>query len=107
MESHVVNLTDKIQKLIDQYTLDKKKIEELETQNAQLTEENFQLFSQIEESSQISANQTDQLNALQNEFNALEAKYNDLQKMLSGFESMAEGAIKKIDSIFPLIEGGE
>ncbi len=107
MESHVVNLTDKIQKLIDQYTLDKKKIEELETQNAQLTEENFQLFSQIEENSQISANQTDQLNALQNEFNALEAKYNDLQKMLSGFESMAEGAIKKIDSIFPLIEGGE
>jgi chromosome segregation ATPase len=107
MESHVVNLTDKIQKLIDQYTLDKKKIEELETQNAQLTEENFQLFSQIEESSQISATQTDQLNALQNEFNALEAKYNDLQKMLSGFESMAEGAIKKIDSIFPLIEGGE
>jgi len=107
MESHVVNLTDKIQKLIDQYTLDKKKIEELETQNAQLTEENFQLFSQIEESSQISANQTDQLNALQNEFNALEARYNDLQRMLSGFESMAEGAIKKIDSIFPLIEGGE
>jgi chromosome segregation ATPase len=107
MESHVVNLTDKIQKLIDQYTLDKKKIEELEAQNAQLTEENFQLFSQIEESSQISANQTDQLNALQNEFNALEARYNDLQRMLSGFESMAEGAIKKIDSIFPLIEGGE
>lgn len=107
MESHVVNLTDKIQKLIDQYTLDKKKIEELEAQNAQLTEENFQLFSQIEESSQISANQTEQLNALQNEFNALEARYNDLQRMLSGFESMAEGAIKKIDSIFPLIEGGE
>jgi len=107
MENHVLNLSDKIQKLIDQYTLDKKKIEELETQNAQLTEENFQLFSQIEESSQLSSTQAETLSALQNEFNALEARYNDLQKMLTGFESMAEGAIRKIDSIFPLIEGSE
>ncbi len=107
MESHVVNLQDKIQKLIDQYTLDKKKLEDLEAQNKQLTEENFQLFSQIEESSLTSSEQAEKLKVLQNEFNTLESRYNELQKMLSGFESIAEGAIKKIDSIFPLIEGGE
>ena len=50
MESHVVNLQDKIQKLIDQYTLDKQKLEELENKVAQLTEENSQLFAQIEAS---------------------------------------------------------
>ncbi|PKN72078.1 MAG: hypothetical protein CVU50_08835 [Candidatus Cloacimonetes bacterium HGW-Cloacimonetes-3] len=107
MESHVVNLQDKIQKLIDQYTLDKKKLEALEAQNKQLTEENFQLFSQIEESSLNSNEQAEKLKVLQSEFNTMESRYNDLQKMLSGFESIAEGAIQKIDSIFPLIEGGE
>lgn len=107
MESHVVNLQDKIQRLIDQYTLDKRKLEALEAQNVQLTEENTQLFDQIEASGLVASDQETKLQILQEEYNALQSKYNDLQKMLSGFESIAESAISKIDSIFPLLESGE
>ncbi len=107
MENPVVNLQDRVQKLIDQYTQDKKRLEEMEALNKQLTEENFQLFSQIEESSQSNEELSVKYNALQQEFNSLESKYNELQKMLTGFESIAAGAIEKIDSIFPTFEGGE
>jgi len=107
MENHVVNLQDKIQRLIDQYTLDKKKLEELENQNKQLTEENSQLFAQIEASGTASGELAAQHKTLQEEFTALQNRYNDMQKMLEGFESIAEGAIQKIDSIFPLVDSGE
>jgi predicted nuclease with TOPRIM domain len=107
MESHVVNLQDKIQKLIDQYTQDKQKMEALVAQNKQLTEENSQLFAQIEANELVAGDQDSKLKLLQEEYKALENKYNDLQKMLVGFESIAETAISKIDSIFPLLEDGE
>jgi len=107
MESHVVNLQDKIQKLIDQYTLDKQKLEEMENKVAQLTEENSQLFAQIEASGSQNEMQENKYQTLQEEFNKLETRYNELQKILAGFETLAEGAIKKIDSIIPLPEFGE
>lgn len=107
MESHALNLQDKIQKLIDQYTLDKQKLEALAAQNKQLTEENSQLFAQIEANGMVASEQDSKLKTLQEEFNTVEQKYNDLQKMLTGFESIAESAISKIDSIFPLLENGE
>ena len=107
MESHVINLQDKIQKLIDQYTEDKKKLEEQEARILQLTDENMQLMEQIHANSKSSADQDNKLKALQTEYSSLENRYKELQKMIAGFESIAEGAIKKIDSIFPLINTGE
>ncbi len=107
MESHVVNLQDKIQKLIDQYTLDKSRLEELENRVTQLTEENSQLFTQIEASGNQSEAQETRFKILQDDYNRLENRYNELQKILAGFESLAEGAIKKIDSIIPALETEE
>ncbi|MBP7310224.1 MAG: hypothetical protein KA984_02930 [Candidatus Cloacimonetes bacterium] len=107
MESHVVNLQDKIQKLIDQYTDDKKRLEQQDAKISQLTDENQQLMEQIQSSSKSSAEQDNKLKALQTEYSSLENRYNELQKMIAGFETIAEGAIKKIDSIFPLIESGD
>jgi chromosome segregation ATPase len=107
MESHVVNLQDKIQKLIDQYTLDKQKLEDLENKVGQLTEENSQLFAQIEANGNQNEAQETRYRTLQEEYNRLESRYSELQKMLAGFESLAEGAIKKIDSIIPVVEIGE
>ena len=48
MDINAVSLQDKIQKLINQYTEDKKKLDRLEEENANLREENGQLMAQIE-----------------------------------------------------------
>ena len=107
MESPVVNLQDKIQKLIDQYTQDKQKLEILQEQNIQLTEENTQLFAQIEANDGASQELTAKYQALQEEQAILEKKYQELQAIFAGFENIAENAIKKIDDIFPLLNSEE
>ncbi|MDD4310481.1 MAG: hypothetical protein PHO32_08885 [Candidatus Cloacimonetes bacterium] len=107
MESPAINLQDKIQKLIDQYTTAKQKLETLEGQIVQLTEENSQLISQIEASGNNSLEQDAKLKALQADYANLEAKYKELQDMFAGFEIIAEDAIKKIDDIFPLLNSEE
>ena len=48
MDNKTISLQEKIQKLIDQYTKDKKQLVKLEEQNAELTEQNKQLMAQIE-----------------------------------------------------------
>ncbi len=100
MESNVTNLQDKIQKLIDQYTLATKKVEELEEKNQQLAEENYQLIAQIQTSGKTTGEQEKKYKALQEEYNTLDNRYKELQKILAGLESVAESAIKKIDGLF-------
>ena len=100
MESNITNLQDKIQKLIDQYTLATKKVEELEEKNQQLTEENSQLIAQIQTSGKTTGEQEKKYKALQEEYNTLDNRYKELQKILAGLESVAESAIKKIDGLF-------
>jgi chromosome segregation ATPase len=107
MESPILNLQERLQKLIDQYTADKKVMEELKKQCAQLSEENMQLFAQVEEYAKLSSDSDAQLKALQDEHTALKAQQEELQNMLFGIENFADDAIKKIDNIFPLLEDGE
>ncbi len=107
MESPILNLQERLQKLIDQYTADKKLMEELKTQCAQLSEENMQLFSQIEDYAKLCSDSDGSLKALQQEHKDLQAKFDEQQKMLFGIESFADDAIKKIDDIFPLLEDGD
>jgi chromosome segregation ATPase len=107
MESPIVNLQDKIQKLIDQYTADKKIIAELKQQCDQLTEENVQLMTQIDEYAKQNGESSDAYKALQQEHASLKHKYDELQSVLTGVESFADDAIRKIDNIFPLIEDKE
>ena len=104
MESPIVNLQEKIQKLIDQYTADKKVIAELNQQCAQLTEENMQLMTQIDDYAKQNGESDNAFKELQQEHDKLKAKYAELQSVLTGVESFADDAIKKIDDIFPLIE---
>lgn len=107
MESPILNLQERLQKLIDQYTADKKVMEELKKQCALLSEENMQLFAQVEEYAKLSSDSDESLKSLQEEYKTLQAKHEELQKMLFGIESFADDAIKKIDNIFPLLEDGE
>lgn len=107
MQSPIMNLQERLQKLIDQYTADKKEMDELKKQYAQLSEENMQLFTQIEEYAKLCSDSDNSLKSLEEEHKSLQAKHDELQKMLFGIESFADDAIKKIDNIFPLLEDGE
>ncbi|HAN40365.1 MAG TPA: hypothetical protein GX398_04620 [Candidatus Cloacimonetes bacterium] len=104
METQAVNLQDKIQKLIDQYTSTKKRVEELEAKVKGLTEENMQLISQITSSNDSTAqlSQTNQL--LEAKVRELEAKVAEMQSSVQGFSSIANDAIAQIDSLFPDLE---
>ncbi|MEN6444726.1 MAG: hypothetical protein ABFC98_01615 [Candidatus Cloacimonas sp.] len=104
MESNITNLQDKIQKLIDQYTMATQKAEELEEKNRLLAEENSQLIAQIQVSGKTTGEQEKKYKTLQDEYNTLENRYKELQKILAGFENLAEGAIKKIDGILPTVD---
>jgi len=101
MENHVVNLQDKIQKLIDQYTLDKKKLAELEKLNNELTEENLQLMQQLEDYSKLTTDTDSKCQALQTEIDTLKARNQELENLLGDFDSFAGDAIKKIDEFIP------
>lgn len=104
METNAISLQTKIQKLIDQYTLDKKKLDELEQTNATLREENSQLMQQITASNDSKTNTSARISELEQQIKVLEQQYADLQNSLQGFESIASIAIDKIDNMFPQLE---
>ncbi len=107
MESPIISLQARLQKLIDQYTKDKKELEELKKNNAQLSDENSQLLAQIEDYSKLYTDADTALKALQAEYDVLKIQQDEMQKMLYGVESFADDAIKKIDDIFPKLEESE
>lgn len=104
MENYAVNLQDKIQKLIDQYTSAKKKIEELEMENSLLADQNIQLISQIEDSQKNNQAGAEQVSHLEARVKELETEQAELRQALSGFENIASDAISKIDVIFPELD---
>ncbi|MDZ4121044.1 MAG: hypothetical protein U1C33_01390, partial [Candidatus Cloacimonadaceae bacterium] len=97
MENHVVNLQDKIQKLIAQYTLDKKRLEEMEKLNNELTEENLQLMQQIEDFTKMNSEHEIKITDLQTKLGAAEVKTAELDSMLAAFDTLATEAIKQIE----------
>ncbi len=99
MENSAFNLQDKIQKLIDQYTLYKKKFDELEKVNTALTEENLQLIKQIEENNKLSSDSDAIVKGLEVKLAEAEKKYQELQGLLNSFENLAGSAIEKIDAL--------
>lgn len=104
MENYAVNLQDKIQKLIDQYTAAKKKIEELEMENSLLADQNIQLIGQIEDSQKSNQAGAEQVSGLEARIKELEAEQAELKTALAGFENIASDAISKIDVIFPELD---
>ncbi|HQB97719.1 MAG: hypothetical protein PHQ41_07155 [Candidatus Cloacimonetes bacterium] len=107
MESPILNLQERLQKLIDQYTADKKAMEELTRQYAQLKDENLQLMSQIEDYAKLLQETEAGYKNLKSEYEQLQNTHKEMQNMLFGIESFADDAIKKIDDIFPKLEESE
>ncbi|PKN80452.1 MAG: hypothetical protein CVU48_02115 [Candidatus Cloacimonetes bacterium HGW-Cloacimonetes-1] len=113
MENRAVNLQDKIQILIDQYTKDKKKLADAEDYNNALTEENLQLIQQIDEINKLKSisdakvlELDAQLRTLQSQHHELQKQHQDLQQLhqdlegtMMSFEDLANDAILKIDSL--------
>lgn len=101
MENHVVNLQDKIQKLIDQYTIDKKKLEDLDKLNNELTEENLQLMQQIEDYTKLAGDSDSKVKELESKLAEMQIQKQELESMLGAFDALATEAIKKIDEFVP------
>ncbi len=113
MENRAVNLQDKIQILIDQYTKDKKRLADAEDYNNALTEENLQLIQQIEEINKLKSiadakvieldaslrTLQAQHHTLTNEHQELQKQHDNLQGTMMTFEDLANDAILKIDSL--------
>ncbi|HNU97717.1 MAG TPA: hypothetical protein PK707_05135 [Candidatus Syntrophosphaera thermopropionivorans] len=101
MESNVINLQEKIQKLIDQYTADRKRLEQLEEENNNLREENRQLMEQIENTKKFHSGSELKIKELENQVKLLQAQYKELQDSLAGLEEIASTTINQIDQLIP------
>ena len=101
MESNVINLQEKIQKLIDQYTADRKKLEQLEIENNNLREENRQLMEQIENINKFHTGYESRIKELETQVKHLETQYKELQDSLAGLEDIAYNTINQIDQLIP------
>jgi len=98
------DLQSKLHKLIEQYTMDKKRLTELE---AELTEKTNELES-------LKANDSKYYDELQSALNQVKKltmenetlikKNLELEKVVSGFESFANELNTQIDSLLPIVE---
>lgn len=104
MENQAVQLHEKVQALIEQYTKDKKRLAELE---AALKEKSSSSNGYEEQIKKLQADlKNEQVNSekLKSELNELKKKNQDLEKAVSNFESFAGDLNSKIDSLIPRIE---
>lgn len=101
MESPLNTLQERLQQLIDQYAADKIEIDGLKKRCAQLSEENIQLLRQVDEYSKLYSDANGKLQAMALEYETLKRRNEEIQTLLSGVESFADDAIKKIDDIIP------
>jgi len=101
MDINAVSLQDKIQKLIDQYTEDRQKLDQLEEQNNDLREENSQLMAQIATMNNSKDNSASRIQDLEKQLKTMESQYLELKQTIAGFESIASDAISRIDKLIP------
>lgn len=104
MNNPVMNLQERLQKLLDQYAADKIEIEKLKKDNSGLKDENMQLMAQLEEYGKHQLQNDEDYKALVAERDELKRQHQELEKMLLGIEGIADDALGRIDDLFPLLE---
>ena len=104
MENYASSLQEKIQKLIDQYTVVKKKLEELQEENNILTEQNLQLIEQVENHTEQGKSSGQAIQALEAQIEGLMSENEALKASLKSYESVANDALTALDVIFPDLE---
>lgn len=104
MENQAVQLHEKVQALIEQYTKDKKRLAELE---AALKEKSSSSSGYEEQIKKLQSDlKTEQAvnEKLKSDLETLKKKNQDLEKAVSSFEYFAGDLNDKIDSLIPKIE---
>lgn len=104
MENPIMNLQQRLQKLLDQYAADKIEIEELKKENTELKNANMQLMTQLEEYGKLRLQDDENYKAIIAERDELKKQHQQLEQMLLGIEEIADDAIGKIDDLFPMLE---
>ena len=104
MDTQALQLHEKVQKLIEQYTKDKQKMAEIEAALNEKTTDNESFLQQINQMQQEIQILTEQNTELIQENNTMEAKKKELESMLSTFEVFANDLNSRIDNLIPQIE---
>jgi chromosome segregation ATPase len=104
LDTQALQLHDKVQKLIEQYTKDKKRLAELEAElaskgkdsegfSAQINQLKSEVQSLLEKNRQLEVKNTE-----------LTSRVQDMESMLSTFEGFAADINTRIDDLIPQIE---
>jgi len=104
VDNNTLQLHDKVQKLIEQYTIDKKRLNELEAALNDKSKDSSTYLEQIKKLQselQSAQNMNSKLTA---EIAELKTKNQILEKNVSSFESFADDLNAKIDNLIPKIE---
>ena len=104
MDSQPMQLHDKVQKLIEEYSKDKKRLAELEAQLAEKNKDSESSIIQINQMQKELTTLKETNNQLNLEYTALQKKYREMEQNLSSFESFADDLNSKIDELIPQIE---
>ena len=98
------DLQGKLQKLIEQYTLDKKRLNELEIEVGEKTKEIESLKANDTKHDGELQSALNQVKKLTADNEALKKKNLELEKTISSFESFAHYLNTQIDSLLPIVE---
>jgi len=99
-----VQLHDKVQKLIEQYTIDKKRLIELEKKLKEKSEDSSGYVKQIDDLQKELHAANDMNKKLSDEIKDLKTKNLDLEKEMDLFENFADDINSKIDDLIPKID---
>jgi chromosome segregation ATPase len=104
VDTQALQLHEKVQKLIEQYTIDKKRLAELEDALSEKTKDSAGYSDQIKKL-QSDIQTANQLNTkLTNEITELKKRNEVLEKSMNSFEDFAGDLNSRIDDLIPKIE---
>lgn len=104
MDTQAVQLHDKVQKLIEQYTQDKKRLSDLE----KALDEKTKAYDELKalHNRQLSDNQnySNQNSKLLSEIEQLKKKNQELENVVSSIEGFANDLNAQIDGLIPIVD---
>jgi len=104
VDTQALQLHDKVQKLIEQYTIDKKRLNELEAALKDKSSDNTGYLEQIKKLQSDLQTALSNNTKLTDELNEIKKKNQELQQVVNSFENFAGDLNTKIDNLIPKID---